>query len=105
MTLKHSMLVLVAGFAAWFFWRQLAIRERALAQALAVCEKNNVQLLDQGIGFARFKLHKGRRGGWVLWREYVFEFTSTGEQRYKGRVFFEGETFVRTQLDAFRESL
>ena len=105
MTLKHSLLVLLVGFAAWLFWRQLAIRERALAHALMVCEKNDVQLLDQGIGFAGFKLHKGKRGGWNLWREYVFEFTSTGEQRYKGRVFFEGQTVVRTELDAFRESL
>lgn len=103
MTLKQSMLVIVVGFLAWVFWRQLAIRELALRHAKLACEKNDLQLLDQSIGLNTFKIAKLAGGGFGVLREYGFEFTSTGERRYKGKILMIGQTLQGTQLEAFRE--
>lgn len=105
MTLEQIMLMVVAGFGAWVFWQQLAIREMALRHALAACEKNDVQLLDQGVGLNKLKIAKLAGGGFGLLREYGFEFTSTGEQRYAGKISMIGKTLQGTQLEAFREPI
>jgi hypothetical protein len=93
-----------AGFAAWVFWRQLAIRELALRHAHSACEKSDVQLLDQSIGLSKLRFARLKRGGFGLLREYHFEFTSTGARRYQGRILMIGRTLQRVQLDAFRET-
>ena len=103
MTLKHSVLIIVIGFAVWVFRRQLALAELAFLYAQAFCQKNDVQLLDQSIAMAGIKFKKLTRGGFGLEREYHFEFTSTGEQRYTGRIFMIGQTIVKVNMDAFRE--
>ncbi len=104
MTLEQIMLMVIAGFSAWVFWRQLAIRELALRYALAACEKSDVQLLDQSIGLNGLKITKLAGGGIGLLRDYGFEFTSTGEQRYAGKILMIGKTLQGTKLEAFRES-
>ena len=102
MSLKQAALLVFAVFAAWVFWRQLAIRELAMRHAIALCKKNDVQLLDQSIGLSRLRFVKLKRGGFGLLREYHFEFTSTGERRYKGQVYMVGSSLQRTHMDAFQ---
>jgi ABC-type nickel/cobalt efflux system permease component RcnA len=103
MTLEQIILIVLAGFGAWIFWRQLAIREMALQHANAACSRADVQLLDQSIGLSKLRLSKLSGGGFGVLREYHFEFTSTGERRYVGCVFMIGQTLQRVQMDAFRE--
>lgn len=103
MTLEQIMLVVLAGFGAWLFRRQLALRELALQHAVAACDKSDVQLLDQSVGLSRLRITKLARGGFGVMREYRFEFTSTGERRYSGRIFMVGQTLQKVELDAFRE--
>lgn len=103
MTLGDSMLIVGVGLLGWLFWQQLALRELALRHALAVCDKQGLQLLDQSIGLAGFSIQRRPSGSLCLARRYQFEFTSTGEQRYTGRVVMAGRTVIATELDAFRE--
>ncbi|HEY7772502.1 MAG TPA: DUF3301 domain-containing protein [Marinagarivorans sp.] len=103
MTLEQIMLIVLAGFGAWLFRRQLALREIALKHAVAACDKSDVQLLDQSVGLSKLRLKRLARGGFGLVREYRFEFTSTGERRYAGRIFMVGQTLQKVELDAFRE--
>ena len=105
MTLEQMILIVLVGFGVWIFWRQLAIRELALRHANAACSKADVQLLDQSIGLSKLRLSKLTGGGVGLLREYRFEFTSTGEQRYVGRIFMVGHTLQRVEMDAFREPI
>lgn len=105
MTLEQIILIVTAGFGAWLFWQQLAIRELALRHAISACEKNDLQLLDQSIGLHKIRVKKLNGGGMGVLREYSFEFTSTGEQRYNGKVFVVGRTLQGVKLDAFREPL
>ena len=103
MDLNKVVIFVTLGFLAWVFWRQLAVREKAFRHAAAACEQAGVQMLDQSIGLAKLrwaKLQNGQRG---ILREYRFEFTSTGEQRYTGRVFMVGETLQQCEMDAFRD--
>ena len=105
MTLEQMILIVLVGFGAWIFWRQLAIRELALRHANAACDKSDVQLLDQSIGLSKLRFKKLAGGGFGLLREYRFEFSSTGERRYTGRIFIVGHTLQRVEMDAFRETL
>ena len=104
MTLSDSMLIVGLGFLGWIFWRQLALRELALKQAVAVCNKQGLQLLDQSIGLSGVSIQRRPSGSFCLTRQYQFEFTSTGERRYTGRIVMAGQKVLATELDAFRES-
>lgn len=103
MTLEHSIFLVIALFIGWLFWQQLALRERALNYAKHLCDKSDVQLLDQSIGLASIRVKRLTRGGWGLVREYQFEFSSTGERRYTGRIYMVGNTVQNFEMDAFRE--
>lgn len=103
MTLEDVMIIVSLGFIGWFFWRQLAIRELALKHALAVCEQQDLQLLDQSIGLSGMGFKRRPSGSVCLTRRYQFEFTRTGERRYSGRIVMAGLTVIATELDAFRE--
>lgn len=103
MTLVDSMLIVGLGFLGWVFWRQLALRELALKHALAVCDRQGLQLLDQSIGLSGVGFQRRPSGSLCLTRKYQFEFTSTGERRYTGRITMAGQTVLATELDAFRD--
>ena len=103
MTLEDSIILTVLAFICWVFWQQLAIRERAFSYAQELCEKHTVQLLDQSIGLASIRFKRLTRGGWGLVRQYQFEFSSTGEHRYTGRIFMVGKAIQHFEMDAFRE--
>lgn len=103
MTLEDVMIIVSLGFVGWVFWRQLALRELALTHALAVCERQGLQLLDQSIGLSGVSFQRRPSGSWCLTRKYQFEFTSTGERRYTGRIIMAGQTVLSTELDAFRD--
>lgn len=103
MTLVDSMVIVGLGFLGWIFWRQLAVRELALRHALAVCERQGLQLLDQSIGLSGVSFQRRPSGSLCLTRKFQFEFTSTGERRYTGRIIMAGQTVLSTELDAFRD--
>lgn len=79
--------ILLAGFcAASYFFGELRVREIALAAARKHCEQMTVQLLDQSVGIHRVWLKRGADNKIHIWRNYQFEFTSTGAERYKGNI-------------------
>lgn len=82
------------GLALYFF-TELKIREIAFYAAREHCESMNVQLLDQSIGIHRVWLKRGKDDQLHFWRNYQFEFTSTGDERYKGNVITLG-TLIET---------
>ncbi|HIF54400.1 MAG TPA: DUF3301 domain-containing protein, partial [Methylococcaceae bacterium] len=49
-----------------------------------------------------FWLKRNEQGKFMGWRSYQFEFTSTGEERYHGKVIMLGRQVINIQLDAYR---
>lgn len=87
-------------FAAWLIWQNAGFRDRAIALAKQHCDHVDVQLLDDTICLTRLRAKRDQRGNLALSRRYEFEFTATGEQRYRGQLDLLGERLHRIELEA-----
>lgn len=90
------------GFAAWYWWRAKAIKDTVLAAAKTYCKQMDVMLLDDAVYSRGLWFKRDRQGRLRVWRRYLFEFTSTGEERYLGRVIMLGQRIEHMELDPHR---
>ena len=102
LSLSHIFILLTVFALAWYFFSELKVREIALNAARLHSDKMDVQLLDQSVGVHRVWLKRGRDNWLHIWRNYQFEFTSTGDERYKGHVITLGEWVESVQLPVHR---
>ncbi len=93
--------VLFAGFIS-FWWNTLGIKPIALRAALRHCDEMGVQLLDESIVLRRARLKRDRQGAMRAWRSFSFEFSTTGDARYRGRVEVLGKHVMDVQLEPHR---
>jgi len=101
-TLSHIFILLACLAVAMYFFSELHVREIALKAARLHSDELNVQLLDQSVGIHRVWLKRGRDNRLHIWRNYQFEFTSTGDERYKGHVITLGEQVETVQLQVHK---
>ena len=86
-----------------FYWSSaMRAREIAFIAANAYCEKMEVLLLDEYVALNAQWLKRGDDGKLKAWRSYQFEFTSTGADRYQGKVIILGREIVTIQLEPYR---
>lgn len=97
-------LFLFALFAAafGFWWNTLGVKPLALRAAQRHCEEMGVQLLDESIVFQRARLKRDRQGGLRVLRSFGFEFSTTGDARYRGRVELLGQRLLQVELEPHR---
>ncbi len=62
----------------------------------------NVQLLDDYVALNALWLKRDERGWVKPWRSYMFEFTSTGNDRYNGKIVLLGQRVLSVQLQPHR---
>jgi len=87
------MLSVAAG--VWLWLESMRGREAARERAGAFCDRFGLQLLDDTVSLAHWRLR--RRGGtWQVWRMYGFEFTDTGTRRRAGYVTLLGRVPIDT---------
>jgi hypothetical protein len=98
-TLIWIMVLFLIGYA---WWHNLGVRTHALAQVQQHCEETNVQLLDQTLLLKKMRPARNSRGQFNLMRIYEFEFTSTGDQRYKGNIKLVGLQVDGFDMDVYR---
>lgn len=85
-----------------FYWSHTQkLKTLALRAGKKRCDEAGVQLLDHSVVQNKLAFAKDSSGRWRLHREYLFDFTSTGEQRYSGRVIMQGFLVVTTELEPF----
>lgn len=89
-----------AGFSFW--WNTLGIKPFALRAAQRHCDEMGVQLLDETIVLRRARLKRDRQGALRVWRSFRFEFSTTGDARYRGRVELLGNRVMDVQLEPHR---
>ena len=92
-------LVILAGLA-WFWWDSLQKRELAVRAARAVCERANVQFLDDSVALSKMKLRRDSNQRAKLYREFSFEYSSVGDDRLAGRVYLLGDIILSADLIA-----
>ncbi len=80
-------LVVVAGLLAGFYkiWHgAMDARETANRIARETCSRAVVQLLDETVAFAGFRLRRDANGRRQLLRTYTFDYTGDGIARAQG---------------------
>ncbi|TQV69905.1 DUF3301 domain-containing protein [Exilibacterium tricleocarpae] len=92
----------VVVLAAAALWRAQGVREIALRAAKRHCDEMEVQWLDGSVALRKVGLARNARGRLCLARAYLFEFTSTGDERYFGSVDMVGHQVRTVQLQPHR---
>jgi Protein of unknown function (DUF3301) len=88
--------------AAVFWWQGYAVKELALKATKAHCAAVGVQLLDESVALRGFWIRRDTSGNLCLRRSFLFEFTTTGEQRYHGCTLMLGRRLESVQLAPHR---
>jgi len=90
------------GFGGWYWWRALGTKELALQSARRACERADVDLLDQSVCLSGLGLQRDQQGRLRLRRTFSFDFTATGEGRYRGRIVLLGERTESVEFEPHR---
>ena len=93
-------LLFTAGFLYWQSSQK--VRETALAATVRHCHDMELQMLDGYIAFSGLSLKRDRRGKIFIARCYDFEFSSTGAERYNGKIHMLGGRVEAIQLEPYR---
>jgi hypothetical protein len=62
----------------------------------------DVLLLDDAIYLRGLWVKRDDRGQLRVWRRFLFEFSTTGEERYTGRIIMLGQTITHMELEPHR---
>ncbi len=100
--LLNLLLISLIAFVAIFWWKTLGIKQIAYQVAKRRCDELGVQLLDQSIMLRGIALKRAASGNISILRKFVFEFSSTGEERYRGEIHMLGLGVNKVELDAHR---
>lgn len=82
-----------------YWWRISEQKTFAIQNAKDYCQGRNVQLLDQTLVFKGLRLEKTNKKFRKLCRVYEFDFSSNGEDRFKGEIILNGFNFLRVILE------
>ena len=98
LSLGHVALVMLVALLAYWIWRGMGLRDRALILVRQHCNKADVQLLDESVVLSKLRLGRNAAGQINLVRHYAFEFTVTGERRYPGHIELHGQRLMHVEL-------
>ena len=82
--------LLLLGSALALWMNALRARERAVSIVRKLCERADVQLLDQTVALRRFRFTR-LDGRLALLRRYGFEVSVDGHDRHRGHVDIKGD--------------
>lgn len=100
--LADLMLLFAVVMVCLYWLNAQRVKELVLGAAKKHCEKMGVQLLDDSVVLKRLWLRRDSLGNMRLWRSFQFEFSSTGDERYSGRVEVLGKRIQDLRLDPHR---
>lgn len=92
-------LLLVSGFLYWL--DSIRAKEIATQHSRAACDKIVLDFLDETVSLKKLRLKRKANGQLAFYREYQFEFTSTGEYRYKGKTRLLGKQLLGIEMEPY----
>jgi hypothetical protein len=90
---------LLAASVISFWWHGDQVKSIGMAHVSRHLKQQNLQLLDQATVLKGVWPVRDERGSLVLRRRYMFEFSSTGESRYKGKMELHGNRLKSIELE------
>ena len=101
--LVSDFILFIILVAAIFYWLDgIRAKEVATEKAAAACKKILLEFLDQTVAIKKVRLRRDTSGRLKFYREYQFEFSSTGEFRYKGTVQMLGHHMLAIDMEAYQ---
>lgn len=95
--------IIIFLVAALFYWFDgIRAKENATIHAKAECKKVLIEFLDDTVLIKKVRLRRNTQGSLLIYREYEFEFSSTGEFRYKGMVRLLGQYLVDVEMEPYK---
>ncbi len=94
--------LVLAGLVGLYWWQSGVYKGRARQLAQAHCEALGLQLLDQSMVIVGFWPVRDDDGRLIFRRRYQFEFSSTGDQRYRGRLALHGLRLAHIELETYQ---
>ena len=89
-------------FFGVFWWSTQNAKIYALRSAQKRCDEEGLQLLDQSVVFRKVKFRRDSYGRLRICRIFLFEFSSTGDERYRGHVETIGSRVTSIYLSPHR---
>lgn len=98
----NLLIVLTLCLLAFYWWHSGDFKALALSFATQHCEQFGLQLLDQSMVIKGLWIERNVRGALSIRRCYQFEFSSTGEQRYKGLLIIIGTKLKSISTETYQ---
>jgi hypothetical protein len=92
--------LLLCAYLYWFNGQQA--KEIALKAVRAHCLNLDVQMLDEYVALSGIRLKRAQGGTIRLRRTFLFEFSSTGNERYNGACMMLGKRVESIQMEPYR---
>lgn len=86
----------------WYWWDSMQAKEHARQAGRFACEKADLQFLDDTVAKQYTRLKRNPRGHMSLYRKFIFEFTSQGDERYTGFILMEGKNILDLEMDVHK---
>ena len=94
------LVILISSFIYWL--DSIRSKEIATSHSRDACKKVSVEFLDETVSIKKVRLRRNSLGRLNFYREYQFEFTSTGAHRYKGMVKLLGKYLLDMEMEAYQ---
>lgn len=85
-----------------YWWSAKGVKEIAYRASVRHCRELDLQLLDETLLLRGLWLKRDSHGRIRFWRSYLFEFSSTGDERYQGQVVVLGRQVEKIALQPHR---
>ncbi|MDI1276240.1 DUF3301 domain-containing protein [Methylobacter sp.] len=92
--------LLLGAYLYWFNGQQ--VKEIALKAVRANCLNLEVQMLDEYVALNSIRLKRDQAGKMRVRRIFLFEFSSTGNERYNGVCIMLGRRVESIQMEPYR---
>jgi len=92
--------LLLSTYLYWFNGQR--VKEVALQAVRANCLNLEVQMLDEYVALNSIRLKRDKAGKMRLRRTFLFEFSSTGNERYNGVCIMLGRRVESIQMEPYR---
>lgn len=101
--LVSDFILLLILIAIIFYWLDsISSKEIATQSAKEACKKVLLEFLDETVSIKKVRLRRNIHGQLLIYREYEFEFSSTGEYRYKGIVRLLGKVLLDVEMEPYK---
>ncbi len=94
--------LILAALILYYWWESGVYKGRARKLATAHCRELGLQLLDDGMVITGIRPARNAVGRLVLRRSYRFEFASTGDRRYHGKIVLDGMQLRAIELEPYK---